>query len=94
VIDHLETLPEKTAQVERTQQHFLHLEQNYLRSIESLRNADHAEQRDDTNRTYARLLISLQREALEAARKEHAFDVEVIRKMEGNLDLEETRLNS
>lgn len=94
VIDHLETLPEKTAQVERTQQHFLHLEQNYLRSIESLRNADHAEQRDDSNRSYARLLIGLQREALEAARKEHSFDVEVIRKMESNLDLEETRLNS
>lgn len=94
VIDHLETIPEKTPQVERTQQHFLHLEQNYLRSIESLHNAEHAGQRDDTNRAYARLLISLQRGALESARKEHTFDLEVIRKMESNLDLEETRLNN
>lgn len=94
VIDHLETIPEKTPQIERTQQHFLHLEQNYLRSIESLNNADRTQQWDDTNRTYARLLISLQRGALERARKEHTFDLEVIRKMESNLDLEETRLNS
>ncbi|MGV3636186.1 MAG: Na+/H+ antiporter [Flavobacteriales bacterium] len=94
VIDHMDTMPEKTPQIERTQQHFLHLEQSYLRSIESLRNAEHAAPRDDTNRAHARLLISLQRGALERARKERDFDLEVIRKMESNLDLEETRLNS
>lgn len=94
VIEHLATHPEQNAQTERAHQHFLHLEQNYLRSLENLRKAEHEATQSDNNREFARGLIRVQREALGAARKDHSFDMEVIRKMEGNLDLEETRLNS
>lgn len=93
VIDHLDALPERGEREERTQQHFLQLEQNYLKSIENLHTTGlgHVE---DGNRNYARTLNKVQRAALEQARTEAIFDLEVIRKMESNLDLEEMRLNN
>ncbi len=94
VIEHVSAHPGKDERLERVHQHFLSLEQNYLRSLENLRNAEHEAQLDDSNRDLQRTLIAVQRGALENARKELAFDFEVVRKMESNLDLEEARLNN
>lgn len=94
VADELAARPDRDAQAERAMQHFLQLEQNYLRSLENLHLADRATASQPLDREFPRALIRIQRQVLEAARKEHDFDLEVIRRMESNLDLEETRLNS
>lgn len=94
VIDHVASHPEKDARLERVHQHFLSLEQNYLRSLENLRNTERVVRQDDGNREFQRVLIGVQRRTLETVRQERIFDFEVIRKMESNLDLEEARLNN
>ncbi len=94
VIDHLEAHPEKTDQTVRAHQHFIQLEQNYLRSIEAIQRAEGVVHQDDSNRKMMLAALHVQRAALTAARRERTFDDEIIRKMESNLDLEETRLSS
>ncbi|MBK7945287.1 MAG: cation:proton antiporter [Flavobacteriales bacterium] len=95
VIDHVAAHPEQDERMQRVHQHFLSLEDNYLRSLENLRNEAEAAvpQSDDSNRLFQRDLIAVQRRALATARQEKAFDFEVLRKMEGMLDLEEARMN-
>lgn len=94
VIDHLNGHPEKNPTLERAHQHFIQLEESYLRSLDNMRSAERQVHRDDTNRNMMRTLIKIQRDALMKARRDRIFDDELIRKIEGNLDLEETRLNS
>lgn len=94
VIDHVAAHPEKDARLERVHQHFMSLEQNYLRSLENLRSAEREVRQDDGNREFQRGLIAVQRRTLEVIRTSRDFDFEVIRKMESNLDLEEARLNN
>lgn len=94
VVRHLEERTDVDAQTDRVREHFLQLEQNYLRSLESLRSAEKALVRNDGNRTLMRSILAVQRRELAAARKERVFDDELLRKMEGNLDLEEARLNT
>lgn len=94
LIEHVAAHPEKDERLERVHKHFLNLEQNYLRSLESLRNAEKVVEQNDTNREFQRALIAVQRRTLATVRAEKAFDFEVIRKMESNLDLEEARLNN
>lgn len=95
VIDHVAAHPEQDERLQRVHQHFLSLEDNYLRSLEKLRNEAEAAvpRSDDSNRLFQRDLIAVQRRALATARQEKAFDFEVLRKMEGMLDLEEARMN-
>ena len=94
VVRYLEERTDVDAQTDRVREHFLQLEQNYLRSLESLRSAEKALVRNDGNRTLMRSILAVQRKELAAARKERVFDDELLRKMEGNLDLEEARLNN
>lgn len=94
MIDHVQAHPEQDERMERARQHFLSLEQNYKRSLENLRSAERNIRSDDINREFQRALIAVQRSALHVVRKENAFDFEVIRKMQSNLDLEEARLNT
>jgi len=95
VIDHVAAHPEQDERLQRVHQHFLSLEDNYLRSLEIMRNEAEAAvpRSDDRNRSLQRDLIAVQRRALANARQEKAFDFEVLRKMEGMLDLEEARMN-
>ncbi len=93
-IDHLAALPEQSELTTRAHQHFMQLEKNYLNSVDALRRAQQVAHRDDSNRRMMLGVIHAQRNALVMARKEHTFDDEVVRRMESNLDLEETRLNN
>ena len=87
-------MPERDARLERVHQHFMSLEQNYLKALEELRDAEQVAMPEDGNRELQRVLIDVQRRSLAEARREQAFDAEVLRKMEGQLDLEEMRMNN
>ncbi|MBK8227852.1 MAG: Na+/H+ antiporter [Flavobacteriales bacterium] len=94
VVEHVTSLPDRDQRLERVHQHFLSLEQNYLKALEELRDAEKAALPEDGNRELQRSLIAVQRRSLADARRERAFDAEVVRKMEGQLDLEEMRMNN
>ena len=94
VVGHIASLPERDARLERVHQHFMSLEQNYLKALEELRDAEQVAMPEDGNRELQRVLIDVQRRSLAEARREQAFDAEVLRKMEGQLDLEEMRMNN
>ncbi len=94
VIGHLNTHPERGPHIERAEQHFIQLAESYHRSLESLRSEERVLQHDDPNRTMMRDVIAVQRRELVRARRERVFDDELIRRMESNLDLEETRLHN
>ncbi len=94
VIRHLQERTSDDPRTARVREHFLQLEQNYLRSLESLRSAEKALVRDDSNRALMRSILAIQRGELAAARDERVYDDELLRKMQGNLDLEEARLNT
>lgn len=94
VIDHLGAMTDKDPVAERAHQHFIQLEEQYLNSLDAVRNAAQQVMRNDSNRHMMRGVVQVQRDALTKARAEGIFDFELIRRMENNLDLEETRLNS
>lgn len=92
VIGHLEAQADRSPHIERAQQHFIQLHENYQRSLTGVHSEEQVRQRDDPNRAMMRSVIAVQRQELVRIRRERVFDDELVRRMESNLDLEETRL--
>lgn len=91
VLDHLPTRAESREQTERVREFFARQESRYEHVLQALQGVAGAAPRDDEQRML-REIMQVRRAALTDARGDAVFDDDVIRRVEGDLDLEESRL--
>jgi hypothetical protein len=92
-VAHLEAHPAQgTPHVTRAHGHYTRVAARTRAALEELRAATHASHAG--GRDFRHSIIDVQRQALGRIREAGTYDQEVVRKVEGMLDLEEARLNS
>jgi CPA1 family monovalent cation:H+ antiporter len=93
VVAHLDTHPAAGApHVSRAHGHYTRVAARTQSALEELRAATHASHAE--GRDFRHSIIDVQRQALGRIREAGTYDQEVVRKVEGIIDLEEARLNS